>query len=201
MNILLLGSSSLSRQTLLRDIQIPFLVIGHTANEDDIPHTDSLTDTVLTIARYKMNHIVIPSTYTELTAYILTADTMLNHKGVIHGKPANRHDAETKLQALRTGPMITATGFCIEKRIFQNNQWITIESHNEVVTAESVFNVPDTWTNRYLEYSLGMVASGAVAIELYGGQFLQSINGSYSAMVGLPQYEVRIALEKYGFFD
>ena len=33
------------------------------------------------------------------------------------------------------------------------------------------------------------------------GEFLKELNGSYTAIVGLPLYEVREALEKLGFFS
>ncbi len=202
MNILFLGSSSQSRQRLLNEIQLPYQVIGHNANEDLVPHGPTLQDTVLAIARYKMDHIIMPDSVENDVRYIITADTMGSDSvGVIHGKPKNKIDAISKIKACRNGILVTATGFCIEKRIFKNNKWVIEGSFSDVVTSESIFIVPDNWIERYLDYSCGLVASGAVAIELYGGQFLKSINGSYSSIIGLPLYEVRKALEDLGFFD
>ena len=39
------------------------------------------------------------------------------------------------------------------------------------------------------------------AIEGFGGQFLQEVRGSYSAIVGLPLFQVRTALEHIGVFS
>jgi predicted house-cleaning NTP pyrophosphatase (Maf/HAM1 superfamily) len=69
-----------------------------------------------------------------------------------------------------------------------------------VVTADYVFDVPDAWLDIYLEKSRGLVASGAIAIEEFGSQFLKTVHGSYTTIVGLPMYELREALEKIGFF-
>ncbi len=201
MAILFLGSSSQSRQTLLREVGIPFTLIGHYADEESVPHGATLQETVLAIALYKMEHIRMPKGTEGEVAYVLTADTMgVDVEGVVHGKPKNREDAITKIKACRNGVLTTATGFCIEKRIFHAGKWVVDARHQEVVSSQSVFYVPDAWIDRYLEHSLGMIASGGIAIELYGAQFLQSVTGSYSSIVGLPVFEVRQALEQLGFF-
>ena len=44
-----------------------------------------------------------------------------------------------------------------------------------------------------------MNVSGAVAIEEFGAQYLKSISGSYTAVVGLPLYEVKEALIDLNF--
>ena len=44
-------------------------------------------------------------------------------------------------------------------------------------------------------------AAGAVAVEECGSQFLQSIQGSHSGLIGLPMFELRQALTKCGFFN
>jgi len=70
-----------------------------------------------------------------------------------------------------------------------------------VVEAGYRFVIPDHWIDRYLEHSWAMIASGAIAVEFYGAQFLQWIDGSYTTVMGLPMFELRQDLEKLGFFD
>ena len=67
--------------------------------------------------------------------------------------------------------------------------------------ADYVFEVPEEWIDIYLEKSVGLRASGAIAIEDFGEQFLKSVSGSYSAIVGLPMFELREALSQLGFFE
>lgn len=203
--ILLLGSSSAIRQKLLTDARIPFMVVEHTADEDAVTERSVLQDAVLAIAKLKMKHVVVPDSYDRTKpVYILTADTMgTDAQGVMHGKPKDREDAVRKLTACRGGVLTTSTGFCIEKRTFDENLgvWVAQDTHLEVVTAQCVFEVPDHWIDRYFENSGALVASGAVATEAYGYQFVKTITGSFSTINGLPMFEVRVALEKMGFFE
>ena len=200
MNILLLGSSSQSRQALLKDARIAFVVIGHNADEDEVKHT-TIAETVLNIARLKMQHVTMPADAQEGDVlFVLTADSMgCTSDGVIHGKPKDRQDAINKIKMYRDVSE-TVTGFCIEKRVFKDGQWSTVKKIEETGSARCKFNVPDAWIDRYIEHSLAMQASGAVAVEWYGMQFLEWIEGSYSAVMGLPMFEVRRALEEVGFF-
>jgi len=200
MNNLLLGSTSRPRQILLEDALIPFVVVGHDANEDDIPHT-TIEETVLNIARLKMQHVFMPADKQEGDeVFVLTADSMgCTKDGVIHGKPKDREDAIAKIKALR-GESSTCTGFCVEKRVFKNGAWVTIDQREGVVSVRCQFEVPDEWMDRYLKNSWALKAAGAIAIELYGAQFLKWVDGSFTAVMGLPMFEVRQALEEVGFF-
>ena len=66
---------------------------------------------------------------------------------------------------------------------------------------EYKFVIPDEWIEIYLKHSLlALSASNAIAVEGYGAQFLTAVNGSYSAIVGLPMFELRQALSDVGFF-
>jgi len=44
-----------------------------------------------------------------------------------------------------------------------------------------------------------MYCCGAGMVEGFGASFLKSINGSYSAVIGLPLFELRDALKKLDF--
>lgn len=201
MNTLLLGSTSRPRQILLEDALIPFVVVGHDANEDDIKHT-TIEETVLNIARLKMQQVFMPADKQEGDAiFVLTADSMgCTMDGVIHGKPKDREDAIAKIKAL-SGESSTYTGFCVEKRVFKNGVWTTADKREGVVGARCKFEVPDIWLDRYLENSWALKAAGAIAVELYGAQFLKWVEGSSTAVMGLPMFEVRQALEEVGFFS
>ncbi len=61
------------------------------------------------------------------------------------------------------------------------------------------FEVPEECIVRYLAVSYGMKAAGAITIEGYGAQFLKKVEGSYSAIIGLPLFELREALQKLDF--
>jgi len=201
-NILLLASSSQSRKQLLEHSLIPYKVIEQTAQEELCDHSLPLDRLVMSIARYKMEHVVMPKGYIEGEhAFVLTADTLSQDStGTINKKPIDRLDAKLKIQAARNGNRLS-TAFCLEKRMWQKGQWFVVERIDQVVSAEYRYVVEDYEIDYYLDHSLGLKASGAIAVEDFGLQFLESVNGSYSTIIGLPLFELRVALRTLGFFE
>jgi nucleoside triphosphate pyrophosphatase len=198
-DILLLASSSLSRQQLLKEIQICFQVIPQLANETHCDWSRTLPEVVRDIAAYKMAHAQIPEGAEGEHCFVLTADTLsLDKNGTLQGKPESRADAIAKIKQSRGGSWV-GTAFCLDKKIYKQGKWIVDQRIERYVQAYYEFEVPDHWLERYLDHSLGLQASGAIAIEGYGLQFLKCIEGSFTTIVGLPLFEVRIALEEIGF--
>jgi len=199
--VLYFGSKSQSRRMLLEESQIPFVVVEQDANESLCDWTLPLPQLVLTIALYKMQHVVLPSgCYEGDICFVLTADTMSHDKmGKIHGKPVDRTDATEKIKAAAQGSFL-CTGFCVDKKIWRSGAWHIEDRVANVVLAEFLFIVPEEWIDVYLEKTPFLDVSGGIAVEKYGNQFLKTVSGSYSTIIGLPLFEVRQALEKLGFF-
>ena len=199
-SILLLGSTSASRQQLLHEARIPFLCVPQSADESLCDWALPLPQLVASIARYKMEHVLVPSGKQGLRCFVVTADT-LGHdiQGVISGKPTSREDAYAKIKIAREG-IFTGTAFCLDKKVYDNGAWHLEKRIEKYVSGECTFNVPDAWIERYLDNSPALQASGAIAIDGYGAQFLESVRGSYTGIVGLPLYELREALSEIGFF-
>lgn len=199
---LYLASTSRVRQLLLEEARIPFECIGHGADEEAADRSLSFTDLLQQIARDKMDHALLqPGIQEGEEIVVLSADSMgYDAQGIVHGKPKDRDDAIKKLKSLGDNAT-TATAYCLDKKKWNGNTWITMERCERVIEAHYRFVVPDQWIDRYLEHSWAMIASGAIAVEFYGAQFLEWIDGSYSAVMGLPMFELRQDLEKLGFFD
>jgi septum formation protein len=200
MNKLLLASSSATRQKLVREMDIPFEVVKQSAHEVVDAHLNLQQATTL-IAQRKMEHVIMPSSSEGATAFVLTADTLgQDSNGIIHGKPTDKNDAIKKLKSLR-GQGVVGTAFCLDKKKYSNNRWSTVHRIERYVQSTYVFEIPDDWIERYLEHvPYYLTISGGITIEGYGAQFLSSINGSYSTILGLPVFELREALEDIGFF-
>lgn len=200
-NVLFFGSKSQSRRMLLEESQIPFIVVDQNADESQCDWGIPLPQLVLNIAIYKMQHVILPSgTYEGKICYVLTADTMSHDKtGTIHGKPIDRADAIAKIKAAREGSFL-CTAFCLDKKVWQGDNWVIEERIADIVFAEFLYIVPDNWLDIYLEKTPYLDVSGAIAVEKFGNQFLKTVQGSYSTIIGLPLFEVRQALEKLGFF-
>lgn len=200
-NILLLGSKSYSRKLLLDFARISYQVIGQDADETQCDWGLEMPQVVANIARYKMEHVVMPQGTAEgHIAFVLTADTLSQEKdGTIGGKPANLQDAIEKIRRARAG-MRTGTAFCLDRKVWAGGQWQIAQRIEQYVEAAYIFDIPEEWIDRYIANTIALTASQAIAIEEYGAQFLKEVRGSYSTIVGLPLFEVREALEKLGFF-
>lgn len=201
-NILLLASKSPSRQMLLREASIPFRVIEQDADESQCDWGLSFSQVVSRIAHYKMEHAILPVGNTVGDrCFVLTADTLSSDaNGVIHGKPTDRADAILKIKAARAGSLL-CTAFCLDRRSWDGSTWHVDERIEQVVEVRYVFDIPDTWIDIYLNHTIAQQCAGAIAVEGFGSQFLQSVEGSHSAIIGLPLFEVRKTLEKLEFFD
>ena len=200
-NILYFGSKSQSRRMLLDEAKIPYVVVDQNADETACDWNLSLPQLVLSIAIYKMQHVILPDGKHEGDiCYVLTADTMSHDKnGVIHGKPIDKADAIAKIKASAAGSFL-CTAFCLDRKVWKQDAWMIEERIADVIAAEFIFLVPENWIDIYLEKTPYLDVSGGMAIEKYGNQFLKTVQGSYSTIIGLPLFEVREALEKLGFF-
>lgn len=201
-----LASNSQSRQELLKISNIPFKVIKQDANEDQFSRNDSLQNVVSQIAQEKMRCAILPNGQVDgEIAYVLTSDTMgVGKSGEVFGKPKDQADAIRMLQEYRDGAE-TGTAFVLDKRVWQAGAWQVLASVTCYVNATYIFNVPDQMLELYFKHAVEkfgisyLDVSGAVAIEDYGLQFVTNFQGSFTAVMGLPLYELRQELFKMGF--
>ena len=200
-HVLYIASNSASRKRLLEEAGIPFLVIHQDADERSITTNQPFSDIVMQIAKLKMRHAQIPAGKQEGDiCFVLTADTLgLTKTGRVLCKPVDRHDAVNMLRDARPGTL-TATGFCLRKMQWQNGAWVVLQQVLDYDQAESIFDVPDIFIDFYLDAIPFLSVTGAVSIEGVGGQFLQSVDGSYETIVGLPMFKIRQALFDCGFY-
>lgn len=204
MNILYIASQSVSRQQLLREAGISFVVIPQTADERTCPWEGSLQQVVVSIARLKMQHAILPepTTISEDMIYVLTADTMgSDEQGIIRGKPASLAEAIEYIRAVRNQTLTVTTAYCIARYHRSGASWVAGLQEESVVTARCLFSVPDHWLDRYITCSAALSSSGAVAIEGFGSRFTVAVDGSYTAIMGLPIHELTMHLDALGFFN
>lgn len=200
-SILYLASKSQSRQLLLTQAKIPFKIIEQHASETISDKTVTLAETVKQIAKQKMEHAILPHGSQHETIFVLTADTLVEDSaGRIHGKPIDYQDTVSKIKAIR-GESKISTGYCVEKKVYLNNNWNTVKQVTGSVESSCIIDIPDNWIERYIENTSAQSVAGGIVIDEYGMQFVKSIHGSYTGIIGLPLYELRIVLEDLGFFS
>jgi septum formation protein len=201
MNYLYLASKSKSRKKLLELAEIPYKIIEHESDECGIKTTDNFNEYVLEIARHKMEKIVLPKvspSAKEKNFFVLTADTLIQTQRTkkILGKPKDRNDAEQMLQMLCAEPIKLVTACCLH----QKNLNGTIKKREWTTTATIEFCVGKYMIEKYFEkMPEALNACGAGIIENFGLNFLKKIDGSFTAVLGLPLFELRKELKKIGF--
>jgi nucleoside triphosphate pyrophosphatase len=201
---LYLASGSASRQLLLEQSKIPFTVIEQTADELACDWQLPFGQLVVNIAQHKMKHALMPpGAFDGEYVVVLTADSLVQDEhGEIYGKPIDKDDALSKFAQRNNRPVRIATGFCLAKKQWHDKQWTTQAVIEQCVVGECRVDVPEKWREAYYRnHPIALKAAGGFAVEGYGMQFLKSVHGSMTTIIGLPLYEVRQALDALGFFD
>ncbi|HCX88227.1 MAG TPA: hypothetical protein DG761_09390, partial [Gammaproteobacteria bacterium] len=120
----------------------------------------------------------------------LGADTVVVLDNAILGKPADAAEAGSMLQRLsgRSHEVVTAVTVVRGAR-----------RESRRVTSKVTFCcLPDDVIRDYCASAEPYDKAGAYAIQGYAGSFVESLSGSYSAVMGLPVYETTALLSLAG---
>lgn len=203
--VLYLASGSQSRKNLLTEAQIPFALINQTADESVVSLDKPLPEVVQDIAALKMKYVQMPDGKVDgQTVFVLTADT-LTLKGSpenfeIFGKPKDREHAKYMLRVAREGALV-GTAFCVQKLVWKSSAWHKLEQETGYSESFILIDIPEDWIDFYLDHTDYENVSGAIKIRGLCEQFTKEIRGSYSAIIGLPMYELRETLMRMGFYE
>ncbi|MCF7799971.1 Maf family protein [Candidatus Babeliales bacterium] len=204
-DILYLGSKSSSRRKLIELADIKYVLLEHESDECGIDLEKSFSAYVLSIARHKMEKLILPDIKdfkNQDHIFVLTADTLvrtINSKHILT-KPGNVADAKRMLTLLRQEPAEIITACCLEKKILQNDTWVTDKQDCFSNLSIVDFCVPENYVDLYFQKEPhALKAAGSAAVENYGLNFFKNIKGSFTGVLGLPLFELREALQKIGF--
>jgi septum formation protein len=201
---LYLGSQSSARRRLLDYAQIKYQIIAHNSNERLNYQPKDFQEQVLEIAKHKMQTLQFPdfSAVNSNYLYALTADTLVRNTvtGEIFGKPVDRQQAISMLISECQAPLEVLTGCCLNKFYWRKNKWLDADSDHWVSGAVIEFCVDNDSIEQYFSiFPYALQCSGAGVVEEHGLSYLKNISGSYTAVLGLPLYELRKSLKKMGF--
>lgn len=202
-DILYLASQSFSRRELLNYSGIKYETIEHSSDEIVALREHDFHGYVLSIAQHKMDAVILPAPQEDGdVCFVLTADSLVFTPQSKHilGKPVDRADASRMLALMRTEPVEVVTACCLHKKIVRAGVWEVAEELSWTTSAEIEFYVDQDLEDWYFaQMPRALQACGAGIIEGFGSNFLKSVNGSYTAVQGLPLFELRQALKKFGF--
>lgn len=186
MTTLYLASGSPRRRELLTQIGVPFTVV--TAPIDETPLPDEAASAyVERLAQAKamagFAHIAAPGV-------VLGADTAVVLDGTILGKPESREEALAMLGDLsgREHQVLTAVALTDGQRSLSLCVASTVRFR--------AISFDEAW--RYWASGEPADKAGGYAIQGLGAVFVTALQGSYSAVVGLPLSETAELLGQFG---
>lgn len=192
---LILASQSPRRKMLLEQLGYQFSTLVADIDESVCDH-ESAKDYVLRLAQEKALAIFDTLPYEQQQqSLVLGADTCVVIDGTILGKPANEAECIETLLRLENSEHQVLTAIAVvssetEETVSVNSDTIETKVRFKALTINEI--------KRYWHTGEPCDKAGSYAIQGIGGQFVTTINGSYSAVVGLPLYETAQLLAKSG---
>ena len=188
---LVLASASPRRAELLTQIGVKFSVMP--ADLDESPLAGEQPEALVKrLAAEKAKAAAQVHKDTE-GCVVLASDTVVVLDNQALGKPNDFADAAAMLGALsdRKHQVMTAVSLLDDTR--QKTICVTTQVHFGPLSATQIA--------RYWETGEPADKAGAYGIQGIAGQFVKSIEGSYSAVVGLPLYETVQLLQEFGVIE
>lgn len=187
-----LASASPRRTALLTQMNI-----AHTIQPADIDESPREYETPMELvarlatekAQAVKAHLEDKQAMTE-DKVILASDTLISFDGQSVGKPEDKADSKRILTMLSGKTHEVLTAICGLSNTKQQTEVITTSVTFAALTDEQI--------DAYWETGEPADKAGSYAIQGIGGEFVVSINGSASAVIGLPLYETRQLLNAFG---
>lgn len=192
---LILASASPRRRELLRQIGVEFDV--EAVDIDETPEVDeSPLDYVRRMAEEKAKACWTNQQHDNAVA-IIGSDTSVIIDGEILGKPADFQAAEAMLKRLSGRAHQVMTSVCLLVGDAGSNSSPAIDC--QVVTTDVYFKpVDEQQIAAYWHSGEPQDKAGSYGIQGFGALLVERIDGSYSAVVGLPLAEVGEMLKNAG---
>jgi septum formation protein len=185
---IILASASPRRLELLQQIGVRVLVQSVDIDESQKPG-EPVIDYVQRLAMEKAQR-GFETIKNEQKLPVLGADTIVEINGMILGKPKNRQHAKNMLQQLSA-----------QKHTVHTSVAIVTEEKKIIDTSSSQVYFKDLEEQEidcYLATGEADDKAGAYAIQGIAAQFVKTIKGSFSGVMGLPLYETAQLLKQCG---
>ena len=186
---LILASASARRSQILSEYGIAFEIIKSDCEE----HTDfTAPDEVvrdLSLQKARDVQKKAAEKYPDEDILVLSADTIVSYKGEILGKPADKDEARKMLHMLCGKTHEVITGVCVKSPSFE-------QVFTEVTKVK--FGVLDSFQEelieRYINTDEPYDKAGAYGIQNGGALLVDTVEGDYFNVVGLPVRRLSMVL-------
>ena len=188
---LVLASQSPRREALLS--QLGYQFICQPANIDESVFYDEPALNYVVRMAIEKAQVIAQATKPSLNCLILGADTCVVNNGEILAKPIDLTDCITILQTLSAKKHQVLTAIAVTNGENISHEVIITDVYFKTLTTDEI--------TAYWHTGEPQDKAGAYGIQGIGGQFVRRMEGSYSAVVGLPLYETSQLLAKFGLFS
>lgn len=190
MKQLILASASPRRKELLASLYAEFAARPVDIEERPLPQ-EMPNDYVARLAFEKATAGVERFAQNNTNVWVLGSDTIVVSDRKVLEKPQNKADFERMMQLLSGATHQVMTAVCL-----RNNE----EVYNVCVTTEVNFRaLTQSDIEAYWQTGEPTDKAGGYGIQGLAARFVQSITGSYTAVVGLPLCETEALLKQAGF--
>jgi septum formation protein len=183
---IILGSKSPRRKELLQETGIPFRILVKETDES-FPNNLSPIEIVTLLSKNKSN--AFQEEISTPGVIVITADTIVVNDSAILNKSSNTHEAREMLKSLsgRTHKVYTGVSICSKEK--------SIHFHDK--TSVSFKLLDDDEIDYYIKKFKPFDKAGSYGIQEWLGIIgIESINGSYDNVVGLPVQKVYSAIKE-----
>lgn len=184
----MLASGSERRQELLNRITSDFQTVVSNFDEGSVVFNEDAKAYVMELSKGKAQAV---AEQINMDAIIIGADTIVMLDNKVLGKPKSEFEAFQMLMSLSDKCHEVYSGITI---IDTKNQKII----SDVVCTKVKFsNISKEDIQKYIETGEPMDKAGAYGIQGYGGVFVESIDGCYYNVVGLPLNKLSQMLKQF----
>ena len=181
----ILGSGSPRRLELLRSLGIEPRVVSPDIDES-VLSDERPVDYVRRLASAKLDAVMKTVGAVNVGAIVIAADTTVDVDGVIFGKPIDDAEAVKMLLALSGRRHQVHTGFAVAVA-GPGCRGVDWDGHVEVVSSTVTFrSVPIPEIIAYVDSGEPRDKAGAYAIQGGAAGFVEQVEGSLNAIIGLP---------------
>jgi septum formation protein len=173
-SVLVLASASPRRAEILRTLGIPFVVDPSDVAEEILPG-ESAEEAVARLAALKAAQV----SARRPGRWVLAADTLVVLDGEVLGKPRDEADAARMLRRISGREHRVATGVRLRRETASGGGVVEISRVRIAPLSEEEI----AW---YVGTGEPRDKAGAYGIQGLGARFVESVDGSYTNVMGLP---------------
>ncbi|MEC8382247.1 MAG: Maf family protein [Myxococcota bacterium] len=189
---LILASGSPRRRSLLRTCGIPIAEVVPSNIPEERQQDESPTQYTIRLSREKA------TAQRHRNAYVLAADTIVCLNELVLEKPQNDIDASRMLETLSGRWHTVVTAWAIAHHPQNLSEAPSILDNGYTASKVKFRQLQTAEIQSYIQTGEGKDKAGSYGIQGLGAALVESIQGDYSNIVGLPMRDVIHALKKIG---